>query len=122
MTPKKKGQSLEDFLNSMTDRINKEQESMLRTATILVDLSQELSEIIMDLMREAEKSREVMGKVLEQIHLHNKLGSIPETEDGEKLIESAWIAKGQCDGYLYAVTKIRKLCETVLERQHETKH
>jgi len=120
VTPKKKGQSLEEFLDSMTDRITHQQESMLRGATILVDLSQELGDVIMDLMEQAKKSKEDMGEALRKIQQHNRLGSIPE--DDEPLVESAWIAKGQCDGYLYAVTKIKKLCETVLERQHETKH
>lgn len=120
MTPKKKGQSLEEFLDSMTEKITYQQESMLRGATILVDLSQELSDMIMDLMEQAKKSREDLGEAHQKIALHHRLGAI--LEDEEEWIEKAWTAKGQCDGYLYAVTKIKALCETVMERQHETKH
>lgn len=114
------GQTLEEFLTSMTEQITDQGERMTSASTMLVDLSQELGLVIRDLMKRAGESRDEMGKALEQIKLHNKLGSIPE--DGERLIETCWIAKGQVDGYLYAVTQIKKLCHDVLERDHETKH
>ena len=118
----KERKTLEDFLTHMTDQIVEQQTKMTSVATILVDLSQELGLVIMDLMQKAQDSRDDLGDALSQIKLHNKLGSVPEPTDGETLIERAWVAKGQVDGYLYAVTEIRKVCENVIGRKHETKH
>jgi len=118
----KERQTLEDFFTNMTDKIIVQQEKMQQVSTILVDLSQELGLVIMDLMKRAGDSRDDLGEALRQIKLHNKLGSVPELEDGETLIETAWVAKGQVDGYLYAVTEIRKVCENVMGRKDETKH
>lgn len=118
----KETKTLEDFLTHMTDQIVEQQEKMTSVATILVDLSQELGQVIMDLMKRAGESRDEMGEALEKISQHNRLGSLPEHGEGETLVETCWIAKGRCDGYLYAVTKIRKLCETVLGRKDETRH
>ncbi len=117
---KKGRETLEDFLTHMTEQIIDQGEKMASVSTILVDLSQELGDVIMDLMEQAKKSKEDMGEALRKIQQHNRLGSIPE--DDEQLVESAWIAKGQCDGYLYAVTEIRKVCENVMGRKDETKH
>ncbi len=122
MNEKKRHETLEDFLTHMTDQIMDQQEKMTTVATILVDLSQELGQVIMDLMKRAGESRDDLGEALRQIKLHNKLGSVPELQDGETLMERCWVAKGQVDGYLYAVTEIRKVCENVMERKHETKH
>ncbi len=119
---KKGRETLEDFLTNMTGKILVQQEKMNQVSTILVDLSQELGLVIMDLMKRAEDSRDDLGEALRQIRLHNKLGSVPQLEDGETLIETAWVAKGQVDGYLYAVTEIRKVCENVMGRKDETKH
>jgi len=119
---KEKPKTLEEFLTHMGDQINEQQEKMTMASTILVDLSQELSLVMTDLMKRAGESRDDLGEAIKKIQQHNRLGSIPEQEDSERLIESAWIAKGRVDGYLYAVTQIRKVCENVLERQHEIKH
>ena len=118
----KERKTLEEFLTNMGNRINEQQEKMTRVSTILVDLSQELGSLIMDLMKQAGKSRDDLGEILRQIKQHNRLGSVPERVDGESLIERAWVAKGQVDGYLYAVTEIRKVCENVMGRKDETKH
>lgn len=117
-----KAQTLEDFLTSMTDQIMEQTEKMTSVTTILVDLSQELGLVIKDLMKLSAESRDELGECLKKIQQHTRLGSVPEPEDGERLIETAWIAKGRVDGYLYAVTQIRKVCENVLGRKHETKH
>lgn len=118
----KERKTLEDFLTHMTDSIIAQQEKMTMVSTVLVDLSQELGLVLMDLMKQAGESRDEMGKALKQIQQHNRLGSVPEPEDGETLIETCWVAKGQVDGYLYAVTEIRKVCENVMGRKDETKH
>lgn len=107
----KERKTLEDFLTHMTDQIIEQTDKMTMVSTVLVDLSQELSLVIMDLMKRAEDSRDDLGEALAQIRLHNKLGSVPDLTDGETLIERCWVAKGQVDGYLYAVTEIRKVCE-----------
>ncbi len=118
----KERKTLEEFLINMGNKINEQQEKMNQVSTILVDLSQELGLVIMDLMKKAGKSRDDLGETLRQIKEHNRLGTVPERVDGETLVERAWVAKGQVDGYLYAVTEIRKVCENVMGRKHETKH
>jgi len=122
VTDKEKPKTLEEFLAHMTDQIMEQQERMTSVTTILVDLSQELGQVIKDLMKRAAESRDELGECLEKIKQHNRLGSVPEPDDGERLIETAWICKGRVDGYLYAVTEIRKVCENVLGRKHETRH
>lgn len=119
---KEKPKTLEEFLTHMTDEIMEQQEKMTQVSTVLVDLSQELSLVIMDLMKRAGESRDDLGEAIKQMQLHNRMFSVPEPDDGETFSEKAWIAKGQVDGYLYAVTQIRKVCENVLGRKDETKH
>jgi len=121
MTDKKKGETLEEFLISMTAQIQSQQDSVMSYSTTLVDLTQELEMLMKDLIDHAITSRKDLKIALDEITLHDKLGSIPE-DDGDSLIEKAWIAKGQVDGYLYAVTHLRDLCKTVLGRKDETRH
>ncbi len=118
----KERKTLEDFLTHMTDQILVQQEKMTSVATILVDLSQELGQVIINLMKRAGESRDDLGDAIIKIQQHNRLGSFPEPDDGETLIEKAWVAKGRVDAYLYAVTEIRKVCENVMGRKDETKH
>lgn len=115
-----KKQTLEEFLRSMTSKIQAQQDSVMGYGTTLVDLTQELEVLIRDLIGQAEKSRGDLFDAVEAIKLHQKLGSQPEDDDS--LVEKAWVAKGQVDGYLYSVTHLRDLCKDVLGRKDATKH
>ena len=117
---KKDAQTLEEFLISMTTRIQVQQDSVVQYVSTLVDLTDELTVLIKDLIDHAIDSRKDLKIALDEILLHNENGTSPE--DHETLVEKAWVAKGQVDGYLYAVTHLRDLCKTVLGRKDETRH
>jgi len=114
------GQTLGEFLMSMTVTVQQQSDSMMKVGTTLVDLTQELQLVITDLIERAIKSRKDLSDASEQIALHQRLGTAPETD--EPVIEKAWTAVGETNAYLYAVTQLRDLCKNVLEREHETKH
>ena len=116
----KKKQTLDGFLISMTSQIEGQQRSVMEYGTTLVDLAQELKILIEDLIAHAIESRKDFKDALDEITAHNKNGTIPEDDDS--LIEKAWVAKGQVDGYLYGVTHLRDLCKDVLGRKDATKH
>lgn len=120
MTDKKKGETLEEFLSSMTTQIERQQESVMTYGTTLVDLTQELEVLMKDLINHAISSRKDLNTAWQEIKRHNDNGT--EAEDHDDLVEKAWTAKGQVNGYLYAVTHLRDLCKTVLGRKDETKH
>jgi len=119
MTDEKK-QTLEEFLRSMTSQIQVQQDSVMAYGTTLVDLTQELEVLIKDLIAHAVESKGDFKDAVDEIALHNENKTAPE--DGDSLIEKAWVAKGQVDGYLYAVTHLRDLCKDVLGRKDATKH
>jgi len=116
---KQKGQTLEEFLFSMNSRIQEQSDSMMKVGTTLVDLTQELEIVIKELIDRAIQSRKDLKKAWTAIELHNKLGSTPEDDD---LIEKAWTAVGEVNGYLWAATTLRDMCKNVLGRKDETKH
>jgi len=117
---KKTGQTLEEFLTSMTAKIEAQADSNMRVGTVLVDLSQELELVLKDLIEHAQESRGDLDDAKKQIERHQKLGTAPETD--EPVIQKAWTAVGEVNAYLYAVTKIRDLCVDVMGRNDETKH
>lgn len=117
---KKKGQTLEEFLTSMGEQIEKQQGSVMTVGTHLVEITQGLASVIHDLVERAKNSRQDLFDASEQIKVHQKLETAPETD--EPVIQKAWTAIGEVNAYLYAVTELRNLCQNVLDRKDETKH
>lgn len=120
MTDKRKGETLDEFLNSLTEKIEEQQGSTIKVGTYLVEITEGIASLVRDLMERAQKSREDLFNASEQIKLHQKLGSHPDDDD--PVIQSAWTAVGEVNAYLYVVTELRNLCRDVLGRKDETKH
>lgn len=117
---KKKGQTLEEFLTSLSLKIQEQQAQVVGYSTLLVDLTQELQIVTRDMIKKAEGARDDLAKTIEKVREIETRGG---TVGGDHpLSEMAWSSKGRADAYLDSVTMLRDTIERVLGRKDETKH
>jgi len=117
---KKKGQTLEEFLTSLSLKIQDQQAQVVGYSTLLVDLTQELQIVTRDLIKKAETARDDLAKTIEETRIAETAGKVIGGAD--PLSERAWSAKGRADAYLDSVSMLRDTIERVLGRKDETKH
>lgn len=121
MTDKRKGETLDEFLNSLTEKIEEQQGSTIKVGTHLVEITEGIASLVRDLMERAQKSREDLFNASEKMKSHEEEYPI-SAHERESVVKKAWTAVGEVNAYLYAVTELRDLCKDVLDRKDETKN
>ena len=117
---KKKGQTLEEVLTSLSLKIQEQQGEVVGYSTMLVDLTQELRVVTQELIKKAESARDELSRVIEEIRVIEESGGVVDAAD--PLTVRGWGAKGRADAYLDSVVTLTKMIERVLGRKDETKH
>ena len=116
---KNDGQTLEEFLASMAEKVQRDSQATLKVGTMLTDLVDELGAMIKDLFTKALVKSEAAKE------LASEMRAAVDAQDHDRWDEAskkAYVLQGEISAYMEIANQLQTLGANVVGREDETKH